>query len=754
MTLSHALISTDTRKQDSEHRRAAYRGLRGDSNKLKVAFNSPKYGIWEASHLTFASSDHLRGVDCKDRIPLLLTRPAKHHLGHEFCPVSYPDYKSTDSKSKRNAMLLRCYSNLHNEELRVSAINRLSDLKVTPSIMQEDPHVFSKQAIFNELLIGKGLWSLQNEGINVQIPSFDLFDGIPSEIREACLGHVFEDDRKRVEQYFGKLQLGLGLVSGPPGTGKSHLASIIALLMCHNKSIKHVYVTAASHGATDNILERINNMAQAVNDKLHDTDHQHLMFLRGYSLSTETDNCTNTLLGKPFKEDTIGNSSPWQFDRSLCWWTLRALGSKGVPPLTVDDNAELLKVHQKLNMLVNTCSTTSELSQFRQLVQLAQGIVPATEYQSILTQPTHRKIMFQLMELVVGCANIVATTPITSTSWIYRSFNDRKARAVVFDEAATMFCSDGLLVYGNTPRPMVAIGDPKQLSPNLATAFETLYANRKDSIPVNRFAEFSQLSWLSWFIHLGWPVFHLYTQHRMVKGLFDLSLYTVYRSLTLHFRYSPLCHPDNFNMGLEIEEYLKVEHSVRPSERNTLQPVFFNCADCPCRKSEESRSRFNPRQADLIATFLAKMMEKLQLPPEDIVVLTPFRENVWEIGRRFRKVKGLRNVVCTTFNRFQGCEAQVVILALCVDQKTGPLSVANQRSLNVALTRQRSSLLIFGDIHTTIRMRHYDESDDEDTTTRNNYKMIRDVFLMIRRSQRIVNLRGDKKVDPDSLWET
>ena len=99
-------------------------------------------------------------------------------------------------------------------------------------------HASITQAVFNELLIGKGLWSLQRQGINVKTPTFDLLDGIPADIKEACLDQVFQDDRERVQHYFGKLHLGLGLVSGPPGTGKSHLAATLVIAMCFNSSIQ------------------------------------------------------------------------------------------------------------------------------------------------------------------------------------------------------------------------------------------------------------------------------------------------------------------------------------------------------------------------------------------------------------------------------------------------------------------------------------------------------------------------------------
>ncbi|CAF3620242.1 unnamed protein product [Fusarium graminearum] len=687
------------------HWRAARRALHGDAIKLELTFKPSKdvpWSVsWEASHLTFASSDHLRGVDLKRRLPLLLKRPEDNSRSHKFCPFSYPKYEGTGDDLKRSTVVFHCHLNLHSESLRVFAINHLSSPKISPSTMEADPRASSKQAIFNELLIGQGLWSLQKQGVNVELPSFDIFDGIPVDVRDACLKHVFENDKERVRRYFGKLHLGLGLVSGPPGTGKSHLASIVVILMCLNKSIKHVYVAAASNGATDNIVERIDGMAQTIIGTLLGSDVKHLMLLRGYSLGIEVENCTMALLNIPFKEDAIWNPSPG--NSALEIQPFLVLVDTARARIKKNDNIELWNLQQRLNALIEPSSTPNdpELLKFRQLLKLAKGFESPVAYKSIL------------IELVVGCADVVATTPATSISWIYQSFNNKKARAVVFDEAATMFCSDGLLVYGNTPRPMVAIGDPKQLDPNLTTAFELFHGNRKkhdrrdgvhqplpDPIPTNRFAQFAKISWLSWFIHLGWPVFHLYTQHRMAEGIFDLSLNSVYRTLVPHFKYSPLCHPKNFSLGLKVEEYLKTEYRIKPSPENTLQPVFFDCVDCPCREYPDSLSRLNPRQADVIAKLLVKMICKLKVPTEDIVVLTPYRANIGALGRRFRKESVLKGVEFTSLNRFQGREAQIVVLALRVDAETGPMFVAEERSLNVALTRQRSSLLIFGNIKT------------------------------------------------------
>ncbi|KAF4969297.1 hypothetical protein FSARC_3452 [Fusarium sarcochroum] len=732
------LFITDINEKKSRHWRAARRALSGEMNKLKVTFterehkrpNGTKFEpvTWEAVHLAFGSSDHLRGVNVKDRIPLSLKRPQKGQPGHDFSPIAHDDYQATNERSRRDALEFHCQSVLHGETLRVGAINSLSSLEIKPEIMKQDDLVLQKQVAFNELLIGQGLWDVFSQGLSVNFPPFDLLHGVPAEMRKACLELVYEDDRERVQKYFGKLHLGLGLVSGPPGTGKSHLASIIVMLMLFNHTIEHVYVSAASNGATDNILDRIHDVVRTTTIKLmdNDLDIKHPMLVRGYSLNLELGNCLRALTGLAFAENTLWSPSPWRFDRSLCWWTLRALGSPTVPPLTSDDNTQLWELHQSLNALKSSTSTSgSRFLKFKRLVQLAQGLETFADYRAGHTRETHDKTLSQLMGHVVKCANVVATTPVTSTTWLYNNFNSEKARAVVFDEAATMFCADGLLVFGNTPRPMIAVRDPKQLAPVLPTASEMLHGRwekhdrslLESRFPVNRFAQFAEISWLSWFIRLGWPVFQLHTQHRMAEGLFDLSLNAVYHQLKPHFKYSALCHPTKFPIGIQVEHYMKEKFRI-PIDLNNLQPVFFDCLECPCRNYPDSASRLNPRQADCMAKVLVGLMTRLSLSPADIAVLTPYRANLNAIGKRFKKNNKLKDIVCSTIDKYQGREAQIIVLALCVTQETGPSSVANQRRLNVALTRHRSSLLIFGDIDTTVRKFEsgfHSDSDDEDS---------------------------------------
>ncbi|RSL68091.1 hypothetical protein CEP53_002710 [Fusarium sp. AF-6] len=758
------------------HWRATRRALRGDFTPINVEFHakSPSHtqnddhrrnlATWNAVHLSYGS-DLMRKVDLTDRIALGLIRPASDK-GRKHSPEAFNSYNATTGSASRTTVRLICRSGIGNEKKRIEAVNRLSSLNIWPAVMEHDMFAERKSLAFNDILVGQGLWDLFKATSSFRFPHFNLFDGVTDQVRDACIDHVFEDDRDRVQQYFSKLHFGIGLVSAAPGMGKSHLASIIITLMCLNPSIQQLYVSAASNGATDNILERTNNIAKPIVDKLIHAGYpvKRLMLIRGYRGDTELVNCLKALKGISFEESGIWNPSPWHFERSLCWWTLRALGSSAVPPLTSDDCTQLWDLHQRLGALVSTEDQASPIDgdylKFTHLVHLARGLITFGEYTNRQTSEAHQNRLTRLMDLVISCANVVATTPAASSNNPYFAFNSTKAKAVVFDEAGTMFRADGLLVFGNTPRPMIVVGDPKQLAPVLATAIERLhvphrkphYLNRRDDKddgwPTNRFTAEAEISWLSWFIHLGFPVFHLHTQHRMAEGLFDLMLKTSYNDIKRYFKYSPLCRLIDFPLGIRVEQYIQTKHRLPSESPDKLLPVFFQTNDCPCRNYPDSASRLNPRQADCIAKCLVRMMEELSMSPADVAVLTPYRANLRALQKRFRKEEILEAVICATPDTFQGREAHIIVVALCVTEETGAGFANDARHLNVALTRHKSGLFIFGDLET--KTRRSSEWADDNTTTG---ETMANVFRIIKKSRRIVNLKGDPRVDPDSYWE-
>ncbi|KAF4462532.1 hypothetical protein FALBO_10675, partial [Fusarium albosuccineum] len=688
------------------HLRAARRALRGDRQQVTLYISLPSDGseeddtvAWEAVHIA-GYSELIEGLNLKHQIPVELIQPVDED-DSDISLSEHTCHEEAEKDSKRLQMSMVCYSGIMGEKKRIDAVTRLGDSEVWPIVVSDDPLAGFKKSLFNTLLMGQGLWDTF-KAFQPRLPKF----GLP-------MFDLFKDDRSDFRHYFRNLHLGLGFISSPPGTGKSHMAALITIMLCSGASIRRVYVSAPSNVATDNILKRIDSISTSIVSKLilAGTPARHLVLVRGYNIFTEMDACAGMLCN----ESPGRLKSPWQMERSLCWWTLRVLGSRAVPPLTPNDSPEIWNLHQEVTR------AKGDYHRFSRHVSLArspgEGSVDA-------------KSLEPLMNLVVRCANVVATTPAISAGKIYQDFNNNQAKAVVFDEAGAMFRSDGLVVFGNTPRPMVAVGDDRQFAPVLVTALEML--NRKegqdgmrrktrgnDDFPTNRFADDAEISWLTWFAHLGWPVLHLSTQHRMAVGQFDLSLETVYPDLKPYFSYDPSCLVRNFPIGLQVEHYLSTKYNL-PTSNTKLEPVFFNCDNCPCRnpvdyvpsylKHERPQhsnrgascgaSRLNPRANDCVAKVLVKMIKELSLSPRDIAVLTPYRINMRSLQKRFHDEPLLRHITCSTIEGFQGGEAEVVVLVLCVDRKTGPGFIAEPRRLNVAVTGQKSSLLIFGDIST------------------------------------------------------
>ncbi|KAJ4163106.1 hypothetical protein NW754_014529 [Fusarium falciforme] len=752
------------------HWRATRRALKGDFAPARVEFNvlienpddsrEPRNVTWTVVQLTYGS-DLLRRVDLKNCIALGLIRP-KFGKDRKYTPAASENYNSALEEGRKTLKLI-CESGIANERKRIDAVNRLSSSGTWPAVMYQDKLSKEKRAALNDILIGQGLWGVVKATRSPRFPHFDVFDGVTAEVRDACLDFVFEDDRERAQEYFGKLHFGIGLVSAAPGMGKSHLASILVTLLCLNPSIRKLYVSAASNIATDNILEKSSDIADSIVVTLAVAGHpvKRLMLVRGYNGKMERENCLKALLGTPFEEIGIWNSSPWRFDHSLCWWTLRALGSATVPPLTPNDCTELWNLHHHLGALISNPQVFHrDYAKFIPLLRLARGLITPKGYVEGYGKDVQNTSLIDLMAHVVSCANVVATTPAASSYDPYLTFNSEMAKAVVFDEAGTLFRADGLVVFGNTPRPMIAVGDPKQLAPVLATAIERLDVRRADrhrdhpDLPTNRFVGEAEISWLSWFIHLGFPVFHLHTQHRMAKGLFDMMLEASYDDIKPYFKYSPLCRPIDFPLGIKVEQYVKLNHHLPSDSPDSLLPVFFNTLRCPCRNYPDSPSKLNPRQAHCIAKYLEPMMKELSISPADVAVLTPYRANMRDLQKKFRKVKILEKVVCTTIDTFQGREAEIIIVALCLTGSKGCDFAADPRRLNVALTRHKSSLFIFGDINSIPQSSFNDENvpSPNEGKTLLNPDTIGRVIDMIRASRRIVPLLGDPKHDPDSKW--
>ncbi|MCL6647253.1 MAG: PD-(D/E)XK nuclease family protein [Chloroflexi bacterium] len=99
------------------------------------------------------------------------------------------------------------------------------------------------------------------------------------------------------------------------------------------------------------------------------------------------------------------------------------------------------------------------------------------------------------------------------------------------------------------------------------------------------------------------------------------------------------------------------------------------------------------QEGEVVATLVAEALQA-GLAPEQVGVVAPYRQQVTALAGQLAQASLPRAVVVDTVDRFQGSERDCIILATG-DPRRGDL-LADERRLNVALTRARRQLFIVG----------------------------------------------------------
>lgn len=142
--------------------------------------------------------------------------------------------------------------------------------------------------------------------------------------------------------------------------------------------------------------------------------------------------------------------------------------------------------------------------------------------------------------------------------------------------------------------------------------------------------------------------------------------------------------------------------------------VFF--IDCP----RENKKKTNSKQADLISSILNECFLKYNgyITSETFGVISPFRAQNFEIYSKLQIQ--LRNIVTIdTIERFQGSERDIILLSLPFNYISEIYFSSNvirteddkllDRKLNVALTRAKELLLVFGNFALLSQSKYYSD---------------------------------------------
>jgi ATP-dependent RNA/DNA helicase IGHMBP2 len=153
------------------------------------------------------------------------------------------------------------------------------------------------------------------------------------------------------------------------------------------------------------------------------------------------------------------------------------------------------------------------------------------------------------------------------------------------------------------------------------------------------------------------------------------------------------------------QHLLADQHNVTASPLTQTAIRFYDTAGSGCEEREETEgsSRENPGEA----AFVAQQVDELLaagVSATEIAVITPYAAQ----ARLLRELISEDRVEIDTVDGFQGREKDAVVISLVRSNAKGELGfLTDTRRMNVALTRARRKLIVFGDSSTLANHEFY-----------------------------------------------
>ncbi|MFW9852047.1 MAG: AAA domain-containing protein, partial [Candidatus Thorarchaeota archaeon] len=260
---------------------------------------------------------------------------------------------------------------------------------------------------------------------------------------------------------------------------------------------------------------------------------------------------------------------------------------------------------------------------------------------------------------------IVATTSTISNP----VFEKIGIQTIIIDEASQMTEPTVLsaLIEGDR---FILVGDHKQLPPVVQSSTIS-----EEGMSVSLFERLVKVN--SKNVHL------LQQQFRMNEKLIEYSNKQFYDKKL-----------SSFNDEIKMQNLSKLPNYVgdfKQIQNSSIydpdNPLIF----VPVRGNFQSKKKINEEEAKIVSQIVSNFL-KLGLNIDQLGVICPYRGQVGEIRRLVHP-----QVTVDTVDRFQGSDREVIVISLVESQIHGSKGFADERRLNVALTRAKKKLVVVGD---------------------------------------------------------
>ncbi|CEI40060.1 unnamed protein product [Fusarium venenatum] len=518
-----------------------------------------------------------------------------------------------------------------------------------------------------------------------QLPLHNFLNAIDKEYAEAIIDEALPQDRARFRNYLERRPLGLGIVTGGPGFGKTTIAAAITLAM--EASLGNFFASAPTNVAVDSFASRIESRGRAITARYNEGKETmgktpkalHRLVVRVYK---HKDECVAflRLLENPNDSDSISpgsvfrNPSKWKLHLSSTCWLLMVLYSPIVRPLHPKDALTLHRLQREIEALPDLASLRALAKQEASWEEARKA---TEEFEICISKAQDH------LKGIPARADILCATPAASV-------NDKRVLAFklrtsgfAIDEAANMTRTDLLC---DSKHPL------------------------KDApaVYINRFALGAWISALEYVQAAGIPTLRLKTQLRMAKGIFDTVSDAMYPEVLFSYHVSrSVEYSSEFKIGLEFESFARARYpDLAPSPVGTLKPFFVHCKGVAVLKDKKSGSKRSFRQVRIALDFILDFVVSRNIDPTRISPITPYAANLDLINRLLKREKyaALSTMPrASTIDSIQGQENDIVVAITGTNQDVGPGFTADPRRLNAMLTRAKCGLAIVGDIRVAKR---------------------------------------------------
>lgn len=502
---------------------------------------------------------------------------------------------------------------------------------------------------------------------------------------------------KQVEAIVSGTQPGLSVVVGPPGTGKTDVATQIINLLYHNFSSERILLVAHSNQALNQLFQKIMGL---------DIDPRHLLRLGHGEEELDTE-ASYSKYGRV--ESFLENRQSYLFEVSRLAASLGAEGAHGASCETADYfnqvfikpawlrfwdaskaediNSQTLvqsfPFHQYFSdaPMPELFPSTSTVDEVREIASGCQYHLDKifSGLESIRPFEILRHQRDQANHLLVSEARIIA---MTSTHAAMRRAEIAEVGfhydTLIMEEAAQITEIESFIPCamqkpdpktGELPlKRIVLVGDHLQNSPII------------QNIPLRQYANFEQSLFLR-LVRLGVPTIHLDAQGRCRPSMAEL----------FSWRYSGL---GNLPHLVSQPEFSRANAGFRYDYQ------FIDVPEYQGQGEREPTPHFiqNLGEAEY-AVALYQYMRLLGYPEKSIVILTAYAgqrgliRDVLDHRCKGNKLFGLPKTV-STVDRYQGEQSDHVILSMVRTKTVGYLR--DVRRLTVALSRARLGLYVLG----------------------------------------------------------